>query len=122
MQCTTSCLGFRLDFYYLSPSQEKRLSATSNRSEDSHLSNSTVSADCRAEEQGEERQRSRPNGQVLEMQELEKEAKPRAEEEHKEAVVQEDEDVEVEYNEVGIWEVQWDPVKDWKDGEFLGKW
>ncbi|XP_040552138.1 protein scribble homolog isoform X31 [Gallus gallus] len=82
-----------------SSSEEKRLSATSNRSEESHLSNSTVSADCRAEEQGEERQRSRPNGQVLEMQELEKEAKPRAEEEHKEAVVQEDEDVEVEYNE-----------------------
>lgn len=82
-----------------SSSEEKRLSATSNRSEESHLSNCTVSADCRAEEQGEERQRSRPNGQVLEMQELEKEAKPRAEEEHKEAVVQEDEDVEVEYNE-----------------------
>ncbi|XP_052521122.1 protein scribble homolog isoform X16 [Tympanuchus pallidicinctus] len=82
-----------------SSSEEKRLSATSNRSEDSHLSNSTVSADCRAEEQGEERQRSRPNGQVLEMQELEKEAKPRAEEERKEAVAQEDEDVEVEYNE-----------------------
>ncbi|OXB79030.1 UNVERIFIED_CONTAM: hypothetical protein H355_005906 [Colinus virginianus] len=82
-----------------SSSEEKRLSATSNRSEESHLSNSTVSADLRAEEQGEERQRSRPNGQVLEVQELEKEAKPRAEEERKEAVVQEDEDVEVEYNE-----------------------
>uniref|UniRef100_A0A8C2YB23 Protein scribble homolog n=1 Tax=Coturnix japonica TaxID=93934 RepID=A0A8C2YB23_COTJA len=50
-----------------SNSEEKRLSATSNRSEDSHLSNST------AEEQGDERQRGRPNGQVLEGQELEKE-------------------------------------------------
>ncbi|XP_021238476.1 protein scribble homolog isoform X21 [Numida meleagris] len=82
-----------------SGSEEKRVSATSNRSEDSHHSSSTVSADFRAEEQGEERQRSRPNGQVMEMQELEKEAKARAEEEHKEAVVQEDEDAEVEYNE-----------------------
>ncbi|XP_072183791.1 protein scribble homolog isoform X6 [Excalfactoria chinensis] len=82
-----------------SSSEEKRLSATSNRSEDSHLSNSTASADCRAEEQGDERQRSRPNGQVLEVQELEKEAKPGAAEEQKEAVVQEDEDAEVEYNE-----------------------
>eukprot|EP00076_Gallus_gallus_P038464 XP_025004002.1 protein scribble homolog [Gallus gallus] len=60
-----------------SSSEEKRLSATSNRSEESHLSNSTVSADCRAEEQGEEGRGA----------------------EHKEAVVQEDEDVEVEYNE-----------------------
>ncbi|XP_050771703.1 protein scribble homolog isoform X7 [Gymnogyps californianus] len=80
-------------------SEEKRLSATSNRSEDSHLSNSTASADFRGEEQGEEGERSWPNGQVPEMQELEKEAKPRAEEEHKEAADQEEEDVEVEYNE-----------------------
>ncbi|KAM6210022.1 protein scribble homolog isoform 5-T5 [Sarcoramphus papa] len=80
-------------------SEEKRLSATSNRSEDSHLSNSTASADFRGEEQGEAGERSWPNGQVPEMQELEKEAKPRAEEEHKEAADQEEEDVEVEYNE-----------------------
>ncbi|XP_019326405.1 PREDICTED: protein scribble homolog isoform X5 [Aptenodytes forsteri] len=78
-------------------SEEKRLSATSNRSEDSHLSNSTGSADFRGEE--EEGERSWPNGKVPEMQELEKEAKPRAEEEHKEGVDQEEEDVEVEYNE-----------------------
>ncbi|NWX41925.1 SCRIB protein, partial [Steatornis caripensis] len=80
-------------------SEEKRLSAMSNRSEDSHLSNSTASADFRGEEQGEAGERSWPNGQVPEMQELEKEAKPRAEEEHKEAADQEEEDVEVEYNE-----------------------
>ncbi|NXC14136.1 SCRIB protein, partial [Corythaeola cristata] len=80
-------------------SEEKRLSATSNRSEDSHLSNSTASADCRGEQQGGEAERRRPNGQVPEMQELEKEAKPRAEEERKEAADQEEEDVEVEYNE-----------------------
>ncbi|KAM9642994.1 protein scribble homolog isoform 47-T47 [Morphnus guianensis] len=80
-------------------SEEKRLSAMSNRSEDSHLSNSTASADFRGEEQGEEGERSWPNGQVPEMQELEKETKPRAEEEHKEAADQEEEDVEVEYNE-----------------------
>ncbi|KAM6374426.1 protein scribble homolog isoform 7-T7 [Alca torda] len=80
-------------------SEEKRLSAMSNRSEDSHLSNSTASADFRREEQGEEGERSWPNGQVPEMQELEKEAKPRADEEHKEATDHEEEDVEVEYNE-----------------------
>ncbi|XP_064364112.1 protein scribble homolog isoform X30 [Dromaius novaehollandiae] len=80
-------------------SEEKRLSATSNRSEDSHLSNSTASADFRGEEQGEEGERNWPNGQVPEMQELEKEAKSRAEEERKEAADQEDDDVEVEYNE-----------------------
>ncbi|XP_027525425.1 protein scribble homolog [Corapipo altera] len=76
-------------------SEEKRLSATSNRSEDSHVSTSTASADCRAEE-GD---RGWPNGQVPNVRELEKEAKPRAEEEHKEAAGQEEEDVEVEYNE-----------------------
>ncbi|CAM9130731.1 unnamed protein product [Bubo scandiacus] len=80
-------------------SEEKRLSAMSNRSEDSHLSNSTASADCRGEEQGEDGERGWPNGQVPEMHELEKEAKPRAEEEHKEAADQEEEDVEVEYSE-----------------------
>ncbi|KAM9200771.1 protein scribble homolog isoform 17-T17 [Mergus octosetaceus] len=80
-------------------SEEKRLSATSNRSEDSHLSNSTASADFRGEEHGEEGQRSWPNGQLSEMQEPEKVVKPKAEEEHKEAAVQEEEDVEVEYNE-----------------------
>ncbi|NXI35685.1 SCRIB protein, partial [Galbula dea] len=77
-------------------SEEKRLSAMSSRSEDSHLSNSTASAEPRAEEQGE---RSWSNGQVPEMQELEKKANPRAEEEHKEAANREEEDVEVEYNE-----------------------
>ncbi|XP_074942182.1 protein scribble homolog isoform X42 [Phalacrocorax aristotelis] len=82
-----------------SSSQEKRLSTMSNRSEDSHLSNSTASADFRGEEQGEEGEKSWLNGQVPEMQELEKVAKPRAEEEHKEAAGQEEEDVEVEYNE-----------------------
>ncbi|XP_074746016.1 protein scribble homolog isoform X2 [Strix uralensis] len=80
-------------------SEEKRLSAMSNRSEDSHLSNSTASADCRGEEQGENGERGWPNGQVPEMHKLEKEAKPRAEEEHKEAADQEEEDVEVEYSE-----------------------
>ncbi|XP_068789826.1 protein scribble homolog isoform X35 [Struthio camelus] len=80
-------------------SEEKRLSAISNRSEDSHLSNSTASADFRGEEQGEEGERNWPNGRVPEMQELEKEAKPGAEGEHKEAADQEEEDVEVEYNE-----------------------
>ncbi|XP_041876859.1 protein scribble homolog isoform X21 [Corvus kubaryi] len=76
-------------------SEEKRLSATSNRSEDSHLSTSTASADCRAEE----RDRGWPNGQVPDARELEKEVKSRVEEERKEAADQEEEDVEVEYNE-----------------------
>nr|XP_009937686.1 PREDICTED: protein scribble homolog [Opisthocomus hoazin] len=57
-------------------SEEKRLSGVSNRSEDSHLSNSTASADFRGEEQGEEGERNWPNGQ------------------HKEAADQEEEDVE----------------------------
>ncbi|XP_069738161.1 protein scribble homolog isoform X4 [Phaenicophaeus curvirostris] len=74
-------------------SEEKRLSGTSNRSEDSHLSNSTASADCR----GDEGERSRPNAQPEPQ--LEKEAKPRVDEERKEAAEQEEEDVEVEYNE-----------------------
>ncbi|XP_057267105.1 protein scribble homolog isoform X1 [Pezoporus wallicus] len=78
-------------------SEEKRLSALSNRSEDSHLSNSTASADCRGEELGEDRERSWPNGQ--DVRDLEREKKPRAEEERKEAADQEEEDVEVEYNE-----------------------
>ncbi|XP_064263227.1 protein scribble homolog isoform X14 [Passer domesticus] len=72
--------------------EEKRLSATSNRSEDSHLSTSTASVDCRAEE----RERGWPNGQLPE---LHRDGKPRAEQEHKEAADQEEEDVEVEYNE-----------------------
>ncbi|NWX59213.1 SCRIB protein, partial [Promerops cafer] len=76
-------------------SEEKRLSATSNRSEDSHLSTSTASVDCRAEE----RDRGWPNGQMSNVWELEKEMKPRVEEERKEAADQEEEDVEVEYNE-----------------------
>lgn len=53
--------------------------------------------DCRAEE----RERGWPNGQVPDLRELEREVKPRAEEECKEAADQEEEDVEVEYNEVG---------------------
>ncbi|XP_009893787.1 PREDICTED: protein scribble homolog [Charadrius vociferus] len=57
-------------------SEEKRLSAMSNRSEDSHLSNSTASADFRGEEQGEDGERNWPNGQ------------------RKEAADQEEEDVE----------------------------
>ncbi|XP_065520268.1 protein scribble homolog isoform X11 [Lathamus discolor] len=78
-------------------SEEKRLSALSNRSEDSHLSNSTASADCRGEELGEDGERSWPNRQ--DVRDLEREEKPRAEEERKEAADQEEEDVEVEYNE-----------------------
>ncbi|XP_051467332.1 protein scribble homolog isoform X19 [Apus apus] len=77
-------------------SEEKRLSGTSNRSEDSHLSTSTTSAEPRGEQ---DRERGCPNGQGPELQQLEKEPKPRAEEEHKEAADREEEDVEVEYNE-----------------------
>ncbi|KAM4684937.1 protein scribble homolog isoform 1-T1 [Amazona ochrocephala] len=78
-------------------SEEKRLSALSNRSDDSHLSNSTASAGCRGEELGDDGERSWPNGQ--DARDLEREEKPRAEEERKEAADQEEEDVEVEYNE-----------------------
>uniref|UniRef100_A0A8D2P5Z7 Scribble planar cell polarity protein n=1 Tax=Zosterops lateralis melanops TaxID=1220523 RepID=A0A8D2P5Z7_ZOSLA len=60
-------------------SEEKRLSSTSNRSEDSHVSTSTAS--------------------VPDLRDLEREVKPRVEEERKEAADQEEEDVEVEYNE-----------------------
>ncbi|XP_066427383.1 protein scribble homolog isoform X2 [Molothrus aeneus] len=77
-------------------SEEKRLSATSNRSEDSHLSTSTASVEGRAED----RDRGWPNGQLPDLhRELHKEGKPRAQEEHKEAADHEEEDVEVEYNE-----------------------
>ncbi|XP_059725282.1 protein scribble homolog isoform X16 [Haemorhous mexicanus] len=77
-------------------SEEKRLSATSNRSEDSHLSTSTASVEGRAED----RERGWPNGQLPDLhRELHKEGKPRAQEEHKEAADHEEEDVEVEYNE-----------------------
>lgn len=69
--------------------------------------------DCRAEE----RDRGWPNGQVPDVPELEKEVKPRAEEVCKEAVDQEEEDVEVEYNEVGAWELQQGHEKKWKDLE-----
>uniref|UniRef100_A0A674GZ76 PDZ domain-containing protein n=1 Tax=Taeniopygia guttata TaxID=59729 RepID=A0A674GZ76_TAEGU len=62
---------------------EKRLSATSNRSEDSHLSTSTASVDCRPEE----REPGWPNGQLPDLRELQREGKPRAEEEHKEPTV-----------------------------------
>ncbi|KAM9013705.1 protein scribble homolog isoform 10-T10 [Ara ararauna] len=78
-------------------SEDKRLSALSNRSDDSHLSNSTASAGCRGEELGDDGERSWPNGQ--DVRDLEREEKPRAEEECKEAADQEEEDVEVEYNE-----------------------
>uniref|UniRef100_A0A674GN77 PDZ domain-containing protein n=1 Tax=Taeniopygia guttata TaxID=59729 RepID=A0A674GN77_TAEGU len=64
-------------------SEEKRLSATSNRSEDSHLSTSTASVDCRPEE----REPGWPNGQLPDLRELQREGKPRAEEEHKEPTV-----------------------------------
>ncbi|KAM4906528.1 protein scribble homolog isoform 13-T14 [Sylvia borin] len=76
-------------------SEEKRLSSTSNRSEESHVSSSTASVDCRAEE----RDRGWPNGQLPDLRELDRDGKPRAQEEHKEAADQEEEDVEVEYNE-----------------------
>uniref|UniRef100_A0A8C3FFV8 Scribble planar cell polarity protein n=1 Tax=Chrysemys picta bellii TaxID=8478 RepID=A0A8C3FFV8_CHRPI len=65
-----------------SPNSEvKRLSAMSNRSEDSHVSNSTVSANFREEEEEEWGGGDRLNGQVPETQELENEAKPGAKEE-----------------------------------------
>ncbi|XP_043394816.1 protein scribble homolog isoform X44 [Chelonia mydas] len=80
-------------------SEEKRLSAMSNRSEDSHVSNSTVSANFREEEE-EGRGGDRLNGQVPKTQELENEAKPGAEEEQEvEAVAGQEEELEVEYNE-----------------------
>ncbi|XP_067416307.1 protein scribble homolog isoform X15 [Emydura macquarii macquarii] len=79
-------------------SEEKRLSAMSNRSEDSHVSNSTVSANFREEEEGGVGDRL--NGQVPETQELENEAKPGAEEEQAvEAMVSQEEELEMEYNE-----------------------
>ncbi|XP_074919443.1 protein scribble homolog isoform X16 [Chelonoidis abingdonii] len=82
-----------------SPNSEvKRLSAMSNRSEDSHVSNSTVSANFREEEGGGGGDRL--NGQVTETQELENEAKPGDEEEQEvEAVAAQEEELEVEYNE-----------------------
>uniref|UniRef100_A0A8C8VL19 Protein scribble homolog n=1 Tax=Pelusios castaneus TaxID=367368 RepID=A0A8C8VL19_9SAUR len=82
-------------------SEEKRLSATSNRSEDSHVSNSTVSANFREEEEEEEEGGGdRLNRQVPEAQELENEKKPGAEEEQElEVVVSQEEELEMEYNE-----------------------
>ncbi|XP_050795262.1 protein scribble homolog isoform X15 [Gopherus flavomarginatus] len=82
-----------------SPNSEvKRLSAMSSRSEDSHVSNSTVSANFREEEGGGGGDRL--NGQVPETQELENEAKPGAEEEQEaEVVAGQEEELEVEYNE-----------------------
>lgn len=72
----------------------------SNRSEDSHVSNSTVSANFREQEEGGVGDRL--NGQVPETQELENEAKPGAEEEQEvEAMVSQEEELEMEYNEVG---------------------
>ncbi|XP_073185822.1 protein scribble homolog isoform X6 [Lepidochelys kempii] len=80
-------------------SEEKRLSAMSNRSEDSHVSNSTVSANFREEEE-EGGGGDRLNGQVPKSQELENEAKSGAEEEQEvEAVAGQEEELEVEYNE-----------------------
>ncbi|XP_077665691.1 protein scribble homolog isoform X7 [Eretmochelys imbricata] len=80
-------------------SEEKRLSAMSNRSEDSHVSNSTVSANFREEEE-EGGGGDRLNGQVPKTQELENEAKSGAEEEQEvEAVAGQEEELEVEYNE-----------------------
>ncbi|XP_062348705.1 protein scribble homolog [Cinclus cinclus] len=76
-------------------SDEKRLSATSNRSEDSHLSTSTASVEGRAED----RERGWPNGQVPDLRDLDKQVKAKEEEERKEAAEQEEEDAEVEYNE-----------------------
>ncbi|XP_039377947.1 protein scribble homolog isoform X27 [Mauremys reevesii] len=84
-----------------SPNSEvKRLSAMSNRSEDSHVSNSTVSANFREEEEEGGGGGDRLNGQVPETQKLENEAKPGAEEEQEvEAVAGQEEELEVEYNE-----------------------
>ncbi|NXH51398.1 SCRIB protein, partial [Rhabdornis inornatus] len=76
-------------------SDEKRLSATSHRSEDSQLSSSTASVEARPED-GE---RGWHNGQVPDLRDPDTEAKAREEEEHKEAAEQEEEDVEVEYSE-----------------------
>ncbi|XP_075776000.1 protein scribble homolog isoform X39 [Pelodiscus sinensis] len=83
-------------------SEEKRLSAMSSRSEDSHVSNSTVSANFREEEEvgagG-----TRPNGQVPDKQELESEMKPMAEEEQAvEPAVGHEEELEAEYNEPSV--------------------
>uniref|UniRef100_A0A803WCN8 Scribble planar cell polarity protein n=1 Tax=Ficedula albicollis TaxID=59894 RepID=A0A803WCN8_FICAL len=61
-------------------SDEKRLSATSNRSEDSHLSSSTASAEPRPED----RERSWPNGQGPQLG-RERKAREEEEEERKEA-------------------------------------
>ncbi|KAI1243705.1 hypothetical protein IHE44_0001348 [Lamprotornis superbus] len=93
--------------------EEKRLSATSHRSEDSHLSSSTASMEARPED----RERGWPNGQGPDLRDPDKEAKAREEEEHKEAAEQEEEDVEVEYNEVGAWELQQGREKEGKDLE-----
>ncbi|KAM7069793.1 protein scribble homolog isoform 4-T4 [Acridotheres tristis] len=76
-------------------SDEKRLSATSHRSEDSHLSSSTASVEARPED----RERGWPNGQGPELRDPGREAKAGEEEEHQEAAEHEEEDVEVEYNE-----------------------
>ncbi|KAM9165478.1 protein scribble homolog isoform 3-T3 [Pangshura tecta] len=83
-----------------SPNSEvKRLSAMSNRSEDSHVSNSTVSANFREEEEGGGGGDGL-NGQVPETQKLENEVKSGAEEEQEvEAVAGQEEELEVEYNE-----------------------
>uniref|UniRef100_A0A803V2J7 Scribble planar cell polarity protein n=1 Tax=Ficedula albicollis TaxID=59894 RepID=A0A803V2J7_FICAL len=63
-------------------SDEKRLSATSNRSEDSHLSSSTASAEPRPED----RERSWPNGQGPQLG-RERKAREEEEEERKEPTV-----------------------------------
>ncbi|XP_074842495.1 protein scribble homolog isoform X19 [Carettochelys insculpta] len=79
-------------------SEERRLSAMSSRSEGSHISNSTVSANFREEEvQGAG---DRLNGQLPERQQLESEGKPEAEEEQEvEVMAGQEEELEEEYNE-----------------------
>ncbi|XP_059579561.1 protein scribble homolog isoform X3 [Alligator mississippiensis] len=82
-------------------SEEKRLSATSNHSEDSHVSNSTASADFKGEEEKEG-----GKGGVLhsrqgpETRELNQMAAPKAEAEQEvEEEADQEDDLEMEYNE-----------------------
>ncbi|XP_025070037.1 protein scribble homolog [Alligator sinensis] len=82
-------------------SEEKRLSATSNHSEDSHVSNSTASADFKGEE---EKEGGKGDGlhsrQGPEMRELNQMAAPKAEAEQEvEEEADQEDDLEMEYNE-----------------------
>ncbi|XP_019409348.1 PREDICTED: protein scribble homolog isoform X2 [Crocodylus porosus] len=80
-------------------SEEKRLSATSNHSEDSHVSNSTASADFKGEEEGGKGDGSHSR-QGPEMRELNQIAAPRAEAEQEvEEEADQEDDLEMEYNE-----------------------